>query len=67
MQALPNELYLDGKVVGAKVRVVTCHDESFEGIIFTLDPIANFLILGMMLMTRKHLKLMVYCRRECIW
>ncbi|GLE08706.1 hypothetical protein PINS_up020069 [Pythium insidiosum] len=36
---------VDGKVVGAKVRVTTCHDETFEGVIFTLDAVANFLIL----------------------
>ncbi|GLE11185.1 hypothetical protein PINS_up023523 [Pythium insidiosum] len=43
--ALPSELCVDGKVVGAKVRVTTCHDETFEGVIFTLDAVANFLIL----------------------
>lgn len=43
---LPSELQQDHKAVGAKVRVVTSGQESFEGIIFTLDPVANFLVLG---------------------
>ncbi|RLN98803.1 hypothetical protein BBJ28_00017360 [Nothophytophthora sp. Chile5] len=43
---LPEELQQDGKAVGAKVRVVTSAQESFEGVIFTVDPVANFLILG---------------------
>ncbi|EGZ26271.1 hypothetical protein PHYSODRAFT_555839 [Phytophthora sojae] len=42
---LPSELQQDHKAVGAKVRVVTSGQESFEGIIFTLDPVANFLVL----------------------
>lgn len=44
--ALPSELLADGTVIGAKVRVVTQADETFEGAIFTLDPVASFLILG---------------------
>lgn len=44
--ALPSELLADGAVIGAKVRVVTQADEAFEGVIFTLDPVASFLILG---------------------
>ncbi|RLN10746.1 hypothetical protein BBJ28_00008897 [Nothophytophthora sp. Chile5] len=42
---LPEELKQDGKAVGAKVRVVTSAQENFEGVIFTVDPVANFLIL----------------------
>lgn len=40
------ELLADGAVVGAQVRVVTGSDEVFEGSVFTLDPVSNFLILG---------------------
>lgn len=43
---LPAELQQDHKAVGAKVRVLTDAQESFEGVIFTLDPVANFLVLG---------------------
>ncbi|KUF97271.1 hypothetical protein AM588_10006591 [Phytophthora nicotianae] len=43
---LPAELQQDHKAVGAKVRVVTAAQETFEGVIFTLDPVANFLVLG---------------------
>lgn len=43
---LPSELLADGAVIGAKVRVVTQADDTFEGTIFTLDPVASFLILG---------------------
>lgn len=43
---VPAELLADGKVIGAKVRVLTQADESFDGVIFTLDPVASFLILG---------------------
>ncbi|POM59467.1 hypothetical protein PHPALM_31798 [Phytophthora palmivora] len=42
---LPAELQQDHKAVGAKVRVLTTTQETFEGIIFTLDPVANFLVL----------------------
>ncbi|KAG6612678.1 uncharacterized protein IUM83_03225 [Phytophthora cinnamomi] len=42
---LPAELLQDHKAVGAKVRVLTSAQESFEGVIFTLDPVANFLVL----------------------
>ncbi|KAG2760030.1 hypothetical protein JG687_00003579 [Phytophthora cactorum] len=42
---LPAELQQDHKAVGAKVRVVTATQETFEGVIFTLDPVANFLVL----------------------
>ncbi|KAE9008393.1 hypothetical protein PR003_g17616 [Phytophthora rubi] len=42
---LPAELQQDHKAVGAKVRVLTGAQESFEGVIFTLDPVANFLVL----------------------
>ncbi|TMW66485.1 hypothetical protein Poli38472_004250 [Pythium oligandrum] len=45
MQHMPSELCVDGGVVGAKVRVVTSLEVTVEGVIFTLDPIANFLIL----------------------
>lgn len=44
--ALPAELLADGRVVGAKVRVITQADEAFEGTIFTIDPVASFLFLG---------------------
>lgn len=43
---IPAELQQDHKLVGAKIRVTTNTHESFEGIIFTLDPVANFLVLG---------------------
>jgi hypothetical protein len=43
---LPAELLADGRVIGAKVRVLTQAAEAFEGVIFTIDPIASFLILG---------------------
>ncbi|KAG1707380.1 hypothetical protein DVH05_026571 [Phytophthora capsici] len=42
---LPEELQQDHKAVGAKVRVVTTGKETFEGVIFTVDPVANFLVL----------------------
>ncbi|KAL3662668.1 hypothetical protein V7S43_012512 [Phytophthora oleae] len=42
---LPAELQQDHKAVGAKVRVITTGKETFEGVIFTLDPVANFLVL----------------------
>lgn len=42
---IPVELQQDHKVIGAKVRVVTASNEIFEGIIFTMDPKANFLVL----------------------
>lgn len=42
---IPAELQQDHKLVGAKIRVTTNTHESFEGIIFTLDPVANFLVL----------------------
>lgn len=45
--ALPTELVADGRVIGARVRVVTQAEETFEGTIFTIDPVASFLILGM--------------------
>ncbi|OWZ12147.1 hypothetical protein PHMEG_00014732 [Phytophthora megakarya] len=41
---LPAELQQDHKAVGAKVRVLTAQGP-FEGIIFTLDPVAKFLVL----------------------
>lgn len=44
--ALPVELLADGCVVGARVRVLTQADETFEGAIFTIDPVASFLFLG---------------------
>lgn len=54
--ALPAELLADGAVIGAKVRVVTQADETFEGAVFTLDPVASFLILGAsLLLARKIL------------
>lgn len=43
---LPAELLADGQVVGSTVRVQTRAGESFQGVVFTLDPVANFLILG---------------------
>ena len=43
---LPIELLHDHKAVGAKVRVFTRFQEVFEGSIFTLDPVAHFLVLG---------------------
>ncbi|KAF1317105.1 hypothetical protein FI667_g14995, partial [Globisporangium splendens] len=43
--ALPTELLADGRVIGAKVRVLTQAEEAFEGVIFTIDPVASFLIL----------------------
>jgi hypothetical protein len=43
---LPAELQQDHKAVGAKVRVLTNAQETFEGVIFTVDPVANFLVLG---------------------
>ncbi|TYZ64708.1 hypothetical protein PybrP1_011061 [[Pythium] brassicae (nom. inval.)] len=43
--ALPAELLADGCVVGARVRVLTQADETFEGAIFTVDPVASFLFL----------------------
>ena len=46
VSVLPTELLHDHKAVGAKVRVVTTSQEVFEGSIFTLDPVANFLVLG---------------------
>uniref|UniRef100_M4BN43 AD domain-containing protein n=1 Tax=Hyaloperonospora arabidopsidis (strain Emoy2) TaxID=559515 RepID=M4BN43_HYAAE len=42
---LPMELLHDHKAVGAKVRVFTRFQEVFEGSIFTLDPVAHFLVL----------------------
>ncbi|GMF38304.1 unnamed protein product [Phytophthora fragariaefolia] len=45
--ALPAELQQDHKAVGAKVRVLTGAQETFEGVIFTLDPVANFLVLAL--------------------
>jgi hypothetical protein len=37
----------DGNLVGAKVRVHTQNnEETYDGVIFTMDPIAQFLILG---------------------
>ncbi|KAG7395109.1 protein with role in RNA processing [Phytophthora boehmeriae] len=44
VSVLPEELLQDNKAVGAKVRVTT-KSEVFEGVIFTLDPVANFLVL----------------------
>lgn len=44
--SLPAELLADGKVVGATLRVLTRAQQSFEGVVFTLDPVANFLVLG---------------------
>ncbi|DBA04653.1 TPA: hypothetical protein N0F65_012236 [Lagenidium giganteum] len=41
---LPKEL-TDGNILGAKLRVVTMADETFEGAVFTFDPVANFLFL----------------------
>ncbi|KAL7680674.1 putative Anticodon-binding domain, protein Lsm12 [Plasmopara halstedii] len=40
------EMQQDHKVVGAKIRVETNKHETFEGTVFTLDPVANFLVLG---------------------
>ncbi|KAL4110758.1 hypothetical protein PRIC1_002446 [Phytophthora ramorum] len=42
---LPAELQQDYKAVGAKVRVITSGQETFEGEIFTVDTVANFLVL----------------------
>ncbi|CEG36128.1 Uncharacterized conserved protein [Plasmopara halstedii] len=39
------EMQQDHKVVGAKIRVETNKHETFEGTVFTLDPVANFLVL----------------------
>ncbi len=53
---LPTELR-DGNAIGAKVRVFNREDETYEGIIFTLDPVAHFLILGtFVLFTSFHMK-----------
>ena len=46
---LPTELQEDHKTVGAKVCVLTNANETFEGVIFTVDPVANFLVLGTIL------------------
>ncbi|KAG7378832.1 protein with role in RNA processing [Phytophthora pseudosyringae] len=45
MTVLPAELQQDHKAVGAKVRVLTTGQETFEGVIFTLDLVAHFLLL----------------------
>ncbi|CAH0476647.1 unnamed protein product [Peronospora belbahrii] len=42
---LPLELQQDHKAMGAKVCVITSSQDTFEGVIFTVDPIANFLVL----------------------
>ncbi|RMX68398.1 hypothetical protein KXD40_000129 [Peronospora effusa] len=42
---LPTKLQQDYKAVGAKVSVLTNSQETFEGVIFTVDPVANFLVL----------------------
>lgn len=42
--SVPEELQQDGKAVGATVRV-TAGADTFEGVVFTLDPVANFLVL----------------------
>ncbi|KAI9920630.1 hypothetical protein PsorP6_000188 [Peronosclerospora sorghi] len=43
---LPTKLQQDHKGVGAKIIVHTTSQEIFEGVVFTIDPVANFLVLN---------------------
>lgn len=55
-QVLPAELLADGRAVGAVLRVQTRAGERFEGVVFTLDPVADFLFLGASQSVKKRQK-----------